>query len=168
MSNVYFISDLHFGHRKIGGLRGDHKDSEAHDNWLISSINSVVGKRDLLWVLGDVAFGKEHLHKVKLLNGVKHLILGNHDTYTLDLYKPYFNKIHGFLKYKGFWLSHAPIKDDSLRGRYNIHGHTHSYDLINDKHLCVCVEALNGLPISLKQLKSLVLPPDSNNLKRVD
>ncbi len=156
MSNVYFISDLHLGHKNIckfaGPMRGDVKTVEEHDEWIIDRWNSVVTKRDLIWVLGDVAFSKGDLDKVKLLNGCKHLILGNHDEFSLNLYSQYFNKIHGFLKYKGMWLSHCPINPIQLRRKVNIHGHVHHNSLINPCYINVSVEALNGFPKPLDEI----------------
>ena len=152
--NVRFISDLHFEHKNIGIWR----DKKDHDEWLIAQWNSVVSKRDLTWVLGDVAMRKEGIDLVSRLNGVKHLILGNHDVHALERYQKVFNKIHGFMKYKGFWLSHAPIHKKHLRGVKNIHGHTHAKEISNfwrRDYLCVCVEAVNGKPISLKALQTM-------------
>lgn len=147
--NIRFISDLHFEHTNIGKWRG----IENHDEWLIEQWNSVVKPQDLVWVLGDVAFRRKGLKKVKHLNGTKHLILGNHDTYPLKDYLEYFNKIHGFMKYKGFWLSHCPISAGHLRGLKNIHGHTHSSNMFVADYVCVCVEAVNGKPITLEEIQ---------------
>lgn len=154
---VRFISDLHFDHNNIakyeGVNRGGVKNVAEHNEWIISQFNSVVNKNDLTWILGDVSFTREGLGLVRRLNGVKHLILGNHDTHAFKHYAEVFNKIHGFLKYKGVWLSHAPIRD--LRDKINIHGHTHGKSIINlqwPNHRCVCVEALQGKPAELEYL----------------
>lgn len=156
MNKIFFISDLHFGHKNIhnytGHLRGNVQNVDEHDEWIIKQWNSVVSKSDLVWVLGDVSFSKRTLYKVGRLNGVKHLILGNHDEFPLSYYQKYFNKIHGFIKYKGYWLSHSPILD--TRGLINIHGHTHKDEMVSNcgKYFCVCVEALNGKPIELEKI----------------
>jgi len=151
--NIRFISDLHFGHKKIReysqGFRGE--DNIEHNEWLVQQWNSVVSKQDVTWVLGDVAFNKHALNNMSRLNGIKHLILGNHDKYPIAEYQKFFNKIHGFMRFKGFWLSHAPIRD--LRGRYNIHGHTHGSKLVDGNYVCVCVEALNGMPVTLEEIQ---------------
>lgn len=156
MSKVFFISDLHFDHKTIckytGHYRGNCKTVEEHNAWIIKQYNSVVAKRDLVWILGDVSFSKKGISNLSKLNGVKHLILGNHDTFPLSEYLKYCNKIHGFMKYKSMWLSHAPILE--TRGRINIHGHTHSNIIRNGNYLNVSVEALDGKPIELKELLS--------------
>ena len=161
MTTIRFIADLHLGHNtiheKAGRYRNNCKSVDEHDDWIIYQWNSVVKKTDLTWVLGDVAFKKTHLEKLKKMNGVKHLILGNHDLYSLDLYSKYFNKIHGFMKYKGFWLSHAPMQ--WTRSLINIHGHTHhvkSWSVTDVFRFCVSVEALNGVPISIEEIREIV------------
>jgi len=154
--DIYFIADLHLGHENIctyeGHNRGNPESLDQHDDWIMYQWNSVVRKQDLVWVLGDVAFSHEGLHKLKRMNGSKHLILGNHDTFTNKRYYEYFNKIHGFMKYKGMWLSHAPIHPGSLRNKKNIHGHTHANKPNDDRYICVSVEHLNGLPLNLDQI----------------
>lgn len=153
MSKVYFTSDLHFGHKNLlnfspkrGGI-----DSESHDEWLIEEINKVIHKRDILWILGDVAFGnpgtKEkpregwyHLSKVGQLHGTKKLVLGNHDDMPIEAYQQYFQEIFGFKGYKGLWLSHAPIHPNELRDRLNVHGHVHHHTIPDNKYYNVCVE----------------------------
>lgn len=167
MSNVFFISDLHLGHKKIlefSPMRGG-TCNHSHSDWLVDQWNSVVGKRDVVWVLGDVCFDKNHLKYLKKMNGHKHLILGNHDEFSFEVYRQYFNKIHSLVKYKGFWLSHAPIHPDELRGKINIHGHVHNKtisittpyynDLMrsdDNRYFNVCVEANLGVPVSLESI----------------
>lgn len=156
--NIFFIADLHLGHDNIceyeGINRGNPKTVEEHDDWIIYQWNSIVKKSDLVWVLGDVAFTLEGLKKVKKMNGNKHLILGNHDIFTYVEYCKYFNKVHGFMKYKGMWLSHAPIHEESLRNKINVHGHIHSKTINNPNYICVSVEPLNGIPINLEEIKT--------------
>lgn len=152
MSRVFFISDLHLGHKRIvefsGVQRGNVKTLEEHDAWIVDSWNRVVTKQDLVWILGDVCFDKTKLPLLKELRGSKHLILGNHDEFKLEEYQLYFNKVHGFQKYKGVWLSHAPIHPEQLRGTWNIHGHVHRNSLTDLRYINVSVEALNGVPLS--------------------
>lgn len=172
MSVVRFISDLHLGHNKIcefeGHNRNNCKTVEEHDEWIISQWNSVVTKRDLTWVLGDVAFNKEGLEKVKRLNGVKHLIFGNHDRESLEEYLKVFNKVHGFMKYKNFWLSHAPIHHGSLRNKMNIHGHLHSSEVRDPRYYCVSVEKLQGKPKSIDDLCRLRIELEKINFGRLE
>jgi calcineurin-like phosphoesterase family protein len=161
MSNVYFISDLHLGHDKIhefaGEFRGGVKNVDEHSEWIIQQWNSVVKKQDLVFVTGDVCFNKKYLHQLKMLKGSKHLIFGNHDKESLGEYLKYFNKVHGFMKYKGeAWLSHSPIHPQSLRGLFNVHGHVHQNSLDDLRYINISVEALNGRPVSWEMLKTIM------------
>lgn len=88
-TKIYFTSDLHFHHKnilkhcpergKVGGFEVD--DVESHDKWLMEEWNSTISKKDIVYILGDFAFGpSEHVKKLLgKLNGKKFLILGNHD-----------------------------------------------------------------------------------------
>jgi len=152
MSKVYLISDLHFGHKNMERWAKDHRyipSIEEHDLWLIEQWNSIVTKRDVVKVLGDVAWTREGLEKVKLLNGTKHLVMGNHDTFGVQAYMDVgFRILPGLARYKrDTWLSHAPIHPSELRGKFNIHGHVHHNDNTNDpRYYNVCVEASYGVP----------------------
>lgn len=165
MSNVFFISDLHLGHKNILKFAGDYRDGstiEEHDEILIQKINSRVSSRDKLFILGDVVWRKCDINIMRRIYGQKELIIGNHDEHSLDVYRDVFDRVHGFYKYKGFWLSHAPIHPDELRGKRNIHGHVHQNYIMkkilgfpyarDDRYIPVTVEALDGYPISYDEI----------------
>jgi calcineurin-like phosphoesterase family protein len=160
LSKVYAISDLHLGHDKIlhfSPMRGG-KTTEEHDQWIISQWNSVITKRDTVWVLGDVAFSLDALKKVALLKGNKNLVRGNHDREAIHEYKYLFSNVYGLIRKNGLWLSHAPIHPQELRGSKNVHGHVHQNPILLDgkpdpRYINVCVEALNGIPVLLDSLK---------------
>ena len=58
-----------------------------------------------------------------------------------------FDEVHSLVKYKGTWLSHAPIHQDELRGCVNIHGHTHYHVIDDERYINVCSEHTNYGPI---------------------
>ena len=168
MSKLRFIADLHLGHKNIASFsgveRGGITNVEEHDAYIVEQWNSVCSKNDLVWVLGDVCMNKTKLPLLKKMKGNKHLILGNHDEFSLETYMPYFNKIHGFMKYKGMWLSHAPVHLQELRGKINVHGHNHKNIVTrwnpeingwepDPNYICVSVEQVGGCPISLEDIK---------------
>lgn len=163
MAEVYFISDLHLGHRSIVKFSpnrfGPDIDLDTHDELIVYSWNEVVGKRDMVWVLGDVCFDMKKMPLLERMNGTKRLVIGNHDQFDYGVYLKYFASIHGFVKYKEFWLSHAPIHPNELRGKVNIHGHVHNdsirdhYHKLDKRYLNVCVEAVNARPISLTKIR---------------
>jgi len=80
--NVWFTADLHLGHTNIVGYCGrPYRSAEDMDASLVALWNATVAPRDEVWVLGDVAMGRiaDSLALVRLLNGTKRLVAGNHD-----------------------------------------------------------------------------------------
>lgn len=147
MSRVYVISDLHFGHTNIHKFRLGLglSSEEEHAEYIIDKWNSVVNKRDTVWVLGDACFYPEFMHRFDRMKGSKNIVLGNHDT-DAKHFLPYFNKVCGFAKYRNAWLSHAPIHPEELRGRINIHGHTHFVNINHSSYFNACCENVNFKP----------------------
>lgn len=160
-ARVFFISDLHLGHTKILEFERQHRFGqtiEEHNEWLVTQWNSVVTKYDIVYVLGDVAMGgHQNLEYLKRMNGQKFLIRGNHDGGDITKFTPYFQNIYGLLKYKGLWLSHAPVHPCSLRDKINIHGHMHSKRVDDYRYINVSVEQLAGVPISLDTIRLMIL-----------
>ena len=158
MCNVFFISDLHLGHEGALKWARDYREGETIDEmneWLITQWNSVVGNRDLVWVLGDVSFKLEDLPLLDRMNGRKKLTLGNHDTFPLSEYEKYFEWVGAYKKYKGFWLSHMPLHSydmDHCRVRGNIHGHLHQNFLDDYRYYNVCIEHCDGVPINFQSI----------------
>lgn len=158
---VFLISDLHLGHKRILNpeFSRDYRmgnNLEEHDEWIIDSWNSVVGKKDVVYCLGDVAFSRDALKKCTRLKGNKNLLPGNHDGFRIDEYQEYFKIRPGLFKYKGFWLSHAPVHPHQLRGLNNIHGHVHHMDIDDPRYINVCVEAVSGVPIELNVIREML------------
>lgn len=162
MSRKWVISDLHLGHKNIlkysGSLRGGTLPEE-HDAWIKEQWNDTVKKDDLVYVLGDAAMNKEALSTLRFFKGQKILVRGNHDVESVQEYLKYFAQVQGLLSYKGiFWMSHAPIHPQELRGRINIHGHTHQNIVLDtngepdSRYISACVEASYGVPQSLDDL----------------
>ena len=60
--STYFISDLHLGHKGILNFSPDRYGDSVyeHDEYQISQIYSTVGKRDILFILGDVQIEVEN------------------------------------------------------------------------------------------------------------
>ena len=180
MSNVYVISDLHLGHKNIlkfaGKYRGGATTVDEHDWALISRIRSVCrSKRDLLYILGDVAMQVEKLELLNEIPARKILVRGNHDTFQDGVYRKYFDSIQGLVHKRynseGYWFSHAPIHPFELRGRRNVHGHVHANSILEDRlvpfsvrerwesvpdsdYINVCVENCDGYPVNTAELET--------------
>jgi len=159
----YICSDLHLGHSGIQRFRRDFRSAEDHHNFVWANLEALDGKRVMFFLLGDVAFTPEWLQKIKDLRAQKVLILGNHDLdrsvkNMSDLVEAY-DDIYSLHKYKGYWLSHAPIHPDELRGKKNIHGHTHPYlmkdgEEVDPRYINVCMEYTGYKPISWEEATS--------------
>ncbi len=172
MANVLFCSDLHLGHINIQKFR-THVTSEEHNRQLIvEDWKASVTKRDVVFVLGDACFSNESVDVISALPGKKYLIRGNHDKLSTNRYLEAFDEVYGILAYKEFWLSHAPIHPDELRGRVNLHGHVHYasirkhfnpvYDVKQEedkRYFNCCVENLIALKrkslISLDEIRAM-------------
>lgn len=134
---VYFIADLHFGHKDI--LAFDNRPFETiekHDEALIENWNSVVGMDDEVFILGDISWygSTKTIEIIQSLNGIKHLIVGNHDKKLLrnrEL-QALFVEIADYKELslpdgKGIVLCHYPIPcfNNHYRGWYHLYGHVH-------------------------------------------
>lgn len=159
MSNVFFIGDPHLGHRNIVKFRKHlgFASEKEHREWIMDNWQSVVGRRDKVFVMGDAAFGEDALKEFDKLYGNKILVRGNHDDgwNARDALR-YFNDVHGMIKYKGFWLTHCPIHPNELWGKVNIHGHVHTNTVNDPRYFNVSVENINGTPILFQDIQTKV------------
>ena len=135
---VYFISDLHFGHKNI--LTYDNrpfKTIEEHDKALIENWNNVVSCDDEVYILGDISWhnATKTIEIVKSLNGIKHLIVGNHDKNLIKNkeFNSLFAEITNYKELylsnsKGIVLCHYPIPcfNHHYYGWYHLYGHVHN------------------------------------------
>lgn len=81
MSKLLITSDLHLGHKNICKYRTQFSSADEHHNFIFENLATNVSKRDTLYILGDCAFDKYWLDKVKSIKCQhKKLILGNHDS----------------------------------------------------------------------------------------
>lgn len=139
MSEVFIISDTHFGHRGILSFPSTKPfrpfdTIEDHDKELICRWNEAVKPNDIVWHLGDFCFGKRNLVIASFLNGKKRLVMGNHDTYPAEDYLQYFDKIMGVTEYKGMVFSHMPVHPNQFPRYYlNVHGHLHTNHVLDDQ-----------------------------------
>ena len=158
---VYFTSDTHYAHGNIcrsttnwrdanGNIPNNTRDFKSLDHmndYIVNSINSMVGEDDILFHLGDFSFGGfENIEIFRNRINCKniHLILGNHDHHIErnkgDIQK-LFSSVNNYLRlsvsinpdtpmYKGdfdFVLMHYPIASwDGMNDKVmHLHGHCH-------------------------------------------
>ncbi len=152
MSKRLFTSDPHVGHILLSAIRG-FASVEEHNEVIIERWNNTVGVKDTVFVAGDAVMGRRSisLQLYTRMNGIKHLITGNHDDCWSGHpnswakhgeYKKVFASIQPFLQVtidgQLVLISHFPYTADSIhRPQYNqyrlrdegnwlLHGHTHS------------------------------------------
>lgn len=130
--SVKFIGCLHLGHEWMAKHRGFENVDEYHKH-LIKSWNSVVHKKDLIYILGDITMEtSEHYYLLDQLKGVKRVVLGNHDRpQDVKELLNYVESVAGMIHYKGFWLTHCPVHPQELSFvRGNIHAHVHEQQVV--------------------------------------
>ena len=159
---TFLISDTHFGHKNIVKFTKDDgsplrpwDDVEEMNQALVDNWNSVVGKHDKVYHLGDATMDAKSLQWFGSLNGRIILIKGNHDIQKLKYYTPYFDDIRGAHEVDKLVLTHIPIEKhfNSMRYDGNIHGHTHQHNMGDPWYYNVSVEQINYTPINFEVVR---------------
>lgn len=169
MSQVRFISDLHFYHENqikhffesVTDFN-DFDDINQYMEAIITNWNNTVHKKDTTYILGDITMESDRYDFLDLLNGRKIVILGNHDRWqhVKSLLK-HVDGVAGMMKYKSkeygkIFLTHAPIHPDEFihapKITYNIHGHNHGFEINDPRYISVCAEKIGYTPRTLDEL----------------
>lgn len=179
--NLWFTSDNHFNHHNIiEYCNRPFKTAEEMNSVMIKNWNSVVPERGIVFILGDFCFGHNQtwLWLLDALNGIKHLIVGNHDKNITP--SKFHEVVYGFRNVvveddevgsegQRITLCHYPMLSwyQSHRGAWQLFGHVHGelyndslandgFDLrgkITPRQLDVGVDVHNFYPISYNQVK---------------
>lgn len=167
MSNIFFTSDFHLGHKVIAPkYRTAFSSTEEHDAKLFELMSTLV-RRDILYILGDFIFDSPkydwYLEQIAKFPFRIRLVMGNHDSVrmyepsrptNIELQKPFFT-------YKHMWLSHCPIHPMEMRGRLlNLHGHLHNAVVDDPRYFNVCLDQHN---FSFVPLDNILNVSKSNN-----
>ncbi|MFJ7982398.1 metallophosphoesterase [Lysinibacillus xylanilyticus] len=137
MTKTWFIADTHFDHKNILEFENrpfsnvDEMKSKMIDAW-----NAVVGKNDIVYVIGDFCFGgyKAWIETLDQLKGKIILVKGNHDKSKIIyrvLREGFLSDIHdvGVLLREDKYslnLTHYPLEIGERPFNFNISGHIHS------------------------------------------
>lgn len=174
---TFFTSDTHFFHsRIIQYCLRPFADATDMNEQLIANWNNVVSPDDVVYHLGDFAFGDASgVDRVMRRLNFKHFhfVKGNHDKPFCDWY--YSNKddtyfapkvslypSHLEVKIEGnkFTLCHYAMRvwNESHRGALHLYGHSHGTlpDDPNSKSFDVGVDCHNFTPISLERVLHLM------------
>jgi len=160
--NIWFVADTHFCHANIiRYCNRPFKDANEMDEALIANWNKTVGKDDIVWHLGDFAFGaKDNVTRIlPRLNGKINLVLGNHDHQPYHFYiDAGFHRVYDRKVIINDYviLSHAPMMFNNANCPFfNIYGHVHDSEMFQTftrTSCCACVERHGYKPISWKTI----------------
>ena len=178
--STFFISDTHFNHSNIirycdrpwnsgrdseGNVIVTEKDVTDMNEEMIRRWNSVVGKNDTVWHLGDFALGRNQNETIRefvsRLNGEINLVMGNHDHHHLRFYYDCgFHRVYDrpVVINDFFILSHSPLQWTRSDGSVfaNLYGHVHNQDMYkrftSNTYNC-CVEVNDYRPVSFVDIK---------------
>ena len=162
MSEIFIISDTHWGHENIlkfkddaGNLiRPEFNSIEEMDEYMVNQWNKTISASDIVYHLGDVFFNNGHKH-LSRLNGRKRLILGNHDNGKSEYIQKYFQKVLMWRMFPEFdcLLTHVPVHDSALfKVNKNLHGHVHQNSLNDSRYINCSVEVQNYTPKHIEEL----------------
>ena len=171
-NKVFVVADLHFGHKNMIKFskksRGWFNDVNHMNETIISNWNNVVGKNDLVYLLGDISHtikGKETRKLLEQLNGRIILIKGNHDKQKdINKYKDLLEEIDNYkeiiYRYENkdyhIILSHYPYGswNRSLHGSIMCHGHSHGRYIAKGKIFDVGLDSDIGLfePLNIEYI----------------
>ena len=153
MNRVFVIGDTHFGHSLMARTR-PWPTIEEHDRQLVERWNATVRKEDTVYHLGDVAFGgPANIAITRSLNGIKHLVMGNHDSYPIDYYLETFRHVHGCAVKHGVLMTHIPVHPgQEYRYHKNVHGHMHEKCIENPWYFCASADRIEYKPMRLSEI----------------
>lgn len=163
--NTWFTSDLHLGHHNIIKYSNrPFSGIQEMDDTIISNWNSKVQQYDHIWFLGDFCFsdlekGQRYLDR---LNGIKHLIKGNHDKSGVQLkgWDTIDDLVEIQVDKQWITLCHYAMRiwNRSHYGTYHLYGHSHGSlpDDPNSLSFDVGVDCHNFMPLSFQDVKRIM------------
>lgn len=158
MSQIFFTSDTHFGHKNIIKYCSRPFISvQEMDDQMIKRWNSKVGPQDYVYHLGDFAF--KHAGDARAirsrLNGKIFMIKGNHDTgqdFGFEWMKLYYELKIGDQEIVLFHYGQRTWHHD-LRGTWHLYGHSHGLLPPYGKSFDIGVDCWNFYPLSFEEVK---------------
>lgn len=149
--SLFFSSDLHLQHKNlcrgtsswVSGYR-DFDTLDQMNSTIINNLNEMIGSEDILYILGDFAFGGVDTYLFREQINCKHVhyICGNHSNKHGKEFDPYMKNgkrvsslfaSYGFYKEifhekTPFILFHYPISswNHMSKGSVHLYGHCHS------------------------------------------
>jgi calcineurin-like phosphoesterase family protein len=155
---VFFTADTHFGdHRVLNISKRPFSSVDEMDAAMTQRWNAIVGAEDEVWHLGDFARNGKIAAKIfPLLNGRKHLIVGNNDTpAVLNLN---WMSVQSYAEITvdsaPLVLCHYPFRtwNGIGKGVINLHGHSHGRLKPIKRQLDVGVDVRDFRPVTFAAL----------------
>lgn len=136
---IFVTSDTHFGReRALDLFKRPFNNVEQMNNYLIETWNSVVGKNDIVYHLGNFAWDTFSAnYALEMLNGNIYFMLGNRDRALLDCISMYSNctivptqitELHD----TKIVLCHYPLEDWNGKEESVAHLHGHTFNIDTD------------------------------------
>ena len=164
--NTYFTADTHFGHPNIIKYCNRPFSSVYEmDAAMIANWNRIVKPNDVVYHLGDFAFCCTLSYANNIfyqLNGIKHLILGNHDALAKEIAETN----------PAAWASVSDMKEININGQkivlchypmrtwhhayketWHLFGHVHGRFADYGKSTDAGVDCWNFAPVSFVDLR---------------
>jgi calcineurin-like phosphoesterase family protein len=158
---IYFSSDQHWAHAAARSFYRRPFGSVAEmDQVMIERWNAVVEPNDEVWHLGDFAV-RQSAERVacllKVLNGRKHLIVGNNDDATVrdcDGWQSIQQYAELVIDGVGLVLCHYPFRTwrDMGKSSINLHGHSHGRLKPLLRQYDVGVDVRDFRPVRLREI----------------
>lgn len=162
---VYFISDLHLGHKSFRTLGSrNFKSIEEHDAHIVECINNTCRKSDSLFILGDIGLHQNKEQLSGIMSQMKpqlFIIKGNHDSDSTLKYLVkktivqayYENKILTVDEHQ-FHLFHYPLRSwwGFHHNTIHLYGHSHGRTTDYRRSMDVGVDNIGFNPISYEQV----------------
>jgi calcineurin-like phosphoesterase family protein len=165
---TFFTSDTHFHHANIiKYCNRPFRDTAEMNNTIITNWNAKVGGNDLIYHLGDFAFGREDWHLTMLLEKLKGKIIflkGNHDRLAWRNRQRFFACSDSYreIEVNGqeITLCHYALRvwNKSHHGAWHLYGHSHG-TLPDDPHsrsFDCGVDSHNFTPLSFEEVKVIM------------
>ena len=163
---IYLTSDFHFCHNKEFLFQGRGFETiDEMNKAIIQNVNSIVMPEDILIIAGDCMLNdnEKGIECLKQLNGIKKLVIGNHDTDNrIKRYKEenIFEEIGYAIRFRykkeSFYISHYPryTSNTDKKQVINLYGHLHSktkINQINPQGIHIGLDSNDLKPISIEE-----------------
>jgi calcineurin-like phosphoesterase family protein len=156
----YFTSDWHFGDERMELLGRPFANAKEAQEAVLAPLREL-SPTDDLYVVGDAAVDEKWLEAIKTVHCRKHLIRGNYDRLSNEVYWQYFNTVIDSTmlsltdptgESEPIWahLVHYPTK--SSPNCFNIVGHIHGCWKVQKNMLNVSIDAHFFRPVPVAKV----------------